>query len=82
MEKQVTSIEQSRRLLELGVPADKASMAWTTIGDGVYKYHTVMERDIVLPENIEGYAFTVADLLGMLPFNTEFDGVVGGGLME
>lgn len=28
MKDQVTSIEQSRRLLELGVPAEKASMVW------------------------------------------------------
>lgn len=42
-------------------------MVWTTIGDGVHEYHTVMERDIVPPENIEAPAFTVADLLGMLP---------------
>lgn len=28
MENQVTSIEQSKRLLELGVPAGNASMVW------------------------------------------------------
>ena len=28
MKDQVTSIEQSKRLIELGVPADKASMVW------------------------------------------------------
>lgn len=28
MTDQVTSIEQSKRLIELGVPADKASMVW------------------------------------------------------
>lgn len=28
MENQVTSIQQSKRLIELGVPADKASMVW------------------------------------------------------
>lgn len=28
MKNQVTSIEQSKRLIELGVPADKASMVW------------------------------------------------------
>ena len=28
MKDQVTSIEQSKRLIELGVPADKASIVW------------------------------------------------------
>ena len=28
MKEQVTSIEQSKRLIELGVPAEKASMVW------------------------------------------------------
>lgn len=28
MKNQVTSIEQSKRLIELGVPAEKASMVW------------------------------------------------------
>ena len=31
MTNQVTSIEQSKRLLELGVPAEMASMVWDTI---------------------------------------------------
>lgn len=30
MKEQVTSIEQSKRLIELGVPAEKASMVWDT----------------------------------------------------
>ena len=69
MENQVTSIEQSQRLLELGVPAEKASLVWTTVDDN----ETVVERDLCLPENIEGYAFTVADLLGMLPAEIDID---------
>lgn len=28
MKSQVTSIEQSKRLIELGVPAERASMVW------------------------------------------------------
>lgn len=28
MKNQVTNIEQSKRLIELGVPADRASMVW------------------------------------------------------
>lgn len=31
MVNQVTSIEQSKRLIELGVPVEKASMVWDTI---------------------------------------------------
>lgn len=63
IEDQVTSIEQSNKLISLGIPAENASMAWTTVNG----YKTVVERDLCLPENIEGYAFTVADLLGILP---------------
>lgn len=34
---QVTSIEQSKRLIEMGVPAEKASMAWVKDpNEGVY----------------------------------------------
>lgn len=62
MENQVTSIEQSRRLLEVGVPAEMASLVWTTVDDN----KTVVERDLCLPENIEGYAFTVADLIDII----------------
>ncbi|MCM1301980.1 MAG: hypothetical protein NC226_09700 [Bacteroides cellulosilyticus] len=73
MKDQVTTIEQSKDLLALGVSAEKASLAYTTIIDAQgNEYETVMERDLVLPENIEGYAFTVADLLELLP--TEIDG--------
>lgn len=62
MENQVTSIEQSERLLEVGVPAEMASLVWTTVDDN----KTVVERDLCLPENIEGYAFTVADLIDII----------------
>lgn len=71
IENQVTSIEQANRLILLGIPAEKASMAWTTVNG----YKTVVERDLCLPENIEGYAFTVADLLEILPEYIKFDGV-------
>lgn len=68
MKDQVTTIEQSKKLIELGVPAEKASLIYATITDVQgNEYQTVMERDLVLPENIEGYAFTVADLLNLLP---------------
>ena len=63
MKDQVTSIEQSKRLIELGVPADKASL--------VYRKRYI-KRDYVLDvedremEVIALPAFTVADLLGLL----------------
>lgn len=74
MKSQVTSIEQSRRLLELGVPADKTSMVWHrmfqgrttgftewTLKMGPIGKYTQSEVFQIFP------AFTVADLLGMLP---------------
>lgn len=68
MKNQVTSIEQSRRLLELGVPAEKASMCWI-------KNPTENEYDICVHDefcyevaSLEAVpAFTVADLLEMMP---------------
>ena len=77
MKEQVTSVEQSKRLIELGVPAEKASMVWFPeykIGDNklpIYptgNYELVMKyksfgdmEDKVIP------AFTVADLLNIIP---------------
>ena len=77
MKNQVTSIEQSKRLIEQGVPAEKASMVWFPeykIGDNklpIYPagtYELVMKyksfgdmEDKVIP------AFTVADLIAILP---------------
>ena len=37
MKDQVTSIEQSKRLIEMGVPAEKASMAWIASDASVMK---------------------------------------------
>lgn len=45
MTNQVTSIEQSNRLIELGIPKEKASLVWTTVDDN----KTVVERDLCLP---------------------------------
>lgn len=67
MESQVTSIEQSKRLLELGVPAENASMCWSEI-DGERRLIMKVPGTYVVP------AFTVADLLGMLPLTVEEDG--------
>lgn len=70
MENQVTSIEQSKRLIDLGVPAEKASMVWAKCNCG--KYHlSVLRHYKATPEYIKSGenipAFTVADLLGVMP---------------
>ena len=63
MKDQVTSIEQSKRLIELGVPADKASM--------VYRKRYIKNDYVLDMESREmkviAPAFTVADLLGLFP---------------
>lgn len=69
---QVTSIEQSKRLIELGVPAEKASMVWETISFVhnptllIWEANTDMKYWQV--DNL-GYvpAFTIADLIDILP---------------
>lgn len=68
MKDQVTTIEQSKRLIEMGVPAVKASMAWVKDPDeGVYSL-TVHDEFCYEMSCLEPRpAFTVADLLGMMP---------------
>ena len=77
MTNQVTSIEQSKRLLELGVPAEKASMVWCPmyrfdvetkqfIHIGEYDLCMKHKAYTVIKEDIIP-AFTVADLLYVLP---------------
>lgn len=63
MKDQVTSIEQSKRLIELGVPAEKASMVYRkTNVVGIVRLEVKNGKGgIVAP------AFTVADLLGVMP---------------
>lgn len=75
MTDQVTSIEQSKRLIDLGVPAEKASMVWATCSG---KYHlSVLPHYKATPEYIKSGesipAFTVADLLAVLPKVMEDD---------
>lgn len=69
MKNQVTSIEQSKQLLELGVPADKASMAWAQCSGewhlSVLPHYTANKEYI--DSGISIPAFTVADLLYVLP---------------
>ena len=73
MTDQVTSVEQSKRLIELGVPAEKASMIYQShFTQGVPKlYAQPYQRNGYPPkEKIREDvvpAFTVADLLGLLP---------------
>lgn len=79
MTDQVTSIEQSKRLIELGVPADKASMIYQShFTQGVPKlYAQPYQRNGYPPkEKIREDvipAFTVADLLAVLPKVMEDD---------
>lgn len=71
MTDQVTSIEQSKRLIDLGVPAEKASMIYQShFTQGVPKlYAQPYQRNGYPPkEKIREDvvpAFTVADLLGL-----------------
>jgi hypothetical protein len=74
MKNQVTSIGQSKRLIELGVPAEKASMVWHrmfrdkktgytewALKIGPIQKFPQLEVLQIIP------AFTVADLMGLLP---------------
>lgn len=65
MENQVTSIEQSKRLLKLDIPAEKASMVWCqnvlSVADGI-DYEAAQKAGAeVVP------AFTLYDLMELLP---------------
>lgn len=77
MKEQVTSIEQSKRLIELGVPAHKASMVW----DPNYRFDSATRQFIptvvydlcmkhkaytIIKEELIP-AFTIADLIAILP---------------
>lgn len=66
MKDQVTSIEQSKRLIEMGVPADKASMVWLAPID-LNEYYLTTKMGYCCPDERDIPAFTVADLLGMIP---------------
>lgn len=77
MKEQVTSIEQSKRLIELGVPAEKASMIWCPmyrfdieaglfIRIGEYDIYIKGDEPIIHVEELIP-AFTIADLIAILP---------------
>lgn len=65
MKDQVTSIEQSKRLIELGVPAERASMVWLAPMD-TNEYCLTSKLGYCCPDEQDIPAFTVADLLGMI----------------
>lgn len=74
MKDQVTSIEQSKRLIELGVPAEKASMCWVKDPNENEYYLAVHDEycyEVACLEPVP--AFTVADLLAVLPKVMEDD---------
>lgn len=80
MKDQVTSIEQSKRLIELGVPAERASMVWEMDEDcaRLKIWNTDKETRRVLHNKYPNYyvpAFTVADLLILLSDMAEKCGV-------
>ena len=77
MTDQVTSIEQSKRLIELGVPVEKASMVWDPnyrfdsatrqfIHTGVYDLCMKHKAYTIIKEELIP-AFTIADLIAILP---------------
>lgn len=85
MKDQVTSIEQSKRLIELEVPAQKASMVWVPdykfdsntrqfISTGSYEICPKHRAFDVVKEDVIP-AFTVADLLILLSDMAEKCGV-------
>lgn len=70
MTNQVTSIEQSKRLLELGAPAEMASMVWDITSPAPHPVLKIWDtetkhRQAVHADHIP--AFTANDLLGALP---------------
>lgn len=74
MENQVTSIEQSQRLLEMGIEADNASMQWERYAgvpeiEDRFKsaWHIVVDKDAHHADHYEYVpAFTVVDLFDII----------------
>lgn len=85
MKDQVTTIEQSKRLIELGVPADRASMVWEWVSSAVDEINyelniwqgCKLDKILAYQEFPESFipAFTVADLLILLSDMAEKCGV-------
>lgn len=81
MKNQVTSIEQSKLLIELSVPAEMASMVWAPnyrfdsetrqfMHTGVYDLCMKHKAYTIIKEELIP-AFTVADLIAILPTTCE-----------
>lgn len=80
MKDQVTSIEQSKRLIELEVPAQKASMVWEIDEDcaRLKIWNTDEKTRRILHSKYPDYyapAYTVADILELLPMFIERKGI-------
>lgn len=72
MKEQVTSIEQSKLLIELSVPAEMASMVWDTISLASHpilrEWDTSTDTKRWQVDRVGHVpAFTVADLIAILP---------------
>ena len=70
MTNQVTSIEQSKRLLELGAPAEMASMVWDNTSPAPHPVLKIWDTETKHRQAVHaGHipAFTANDLLGALP---------------
>lgn len=82
MKNQVTTIEQWERLKKCGVPAKKASMCWVK-DPNENEYNLVVHDEscyeMACLEPIPAY--TVADLLGMMPTRAASSGIILYSLM-
>lgn len=72
MKNRVTSIEQSKRLLELGAPAEMASMVWDITSPAPHPVLKIWDTDMETKHRQAAHAghipaFTDDDLLGALP---------------
>ncbi len=72
MTNQVTSIEQSKRLLELGAPAEMAGMVWDITSPAPHPVLKIWDTDTKTKHRQAVHAghipaFTTDDLLGALP---------------
>lgn len=81
MKEQVTSIEQSKRLIELGVPAEMASMVWDTISLASHpilrEWDTSTDTKRWQVDRVGHVpAFTVADLLNIIPEGSRMDACI------
>ena len=81
MKEQVTSIEQSKRLIELGVPAEMASMVWDTISLASHpilrEWDTSTDTKRWQADRVGHVpAFTVADLLNIILRGSRMDACI------